>query len=175
MVLGPTIIAACIYWIRCIWRRKGGHLLFVIGYFIVFCCSLLISFELSFSPTYYSHTTEWKYLGKYDEWAYVSDTFPEKIPENVEDIQYSYSYMDSSEKKCYIAVSWVYTNDEDMEKEIAKLKNAMAWKENDNGELLLYGKGRVIFDLAGKRVYYISSNMDDLPQYGAEVFEWSLG
>ena len=83
--------------------------------------------------------------------------------------------MDSSEKKCYIAVSWVYTNDEDMEKEIAKLKNAMAWKENDNGELLLYGKGRVIFDLEGKRVYYISSNMNDLPQYGAEVFEWGLG
>lgn len=110
--------------------------------------------------------------------------FPEKIPEDANNVQYEYFYSYASSELLYIAVSWQCPDEESLQDLIQNLPTGGVEIANYEGELVYHYLGdkyerhiypyyvsAVIIDDHAKKVYYVAvHNSDMLPTSGKDVF-----
>lgn len=152
-------------------------------------CFMRSSAEVLFSPTVCSYTSDPSQFGKFDSniglnMAHIK-SFPEYIPESAKDPQYTYFFEKASADTVYIAVSWCYEEDEEIQDFFSSYQETDFFV-NQFGEMVYYDPNWknealdvhpylysiTLLDKRAKCVaFVVASSAEFLPQSLAEVFE----
>lgn len=140
--------------------------------------------ETMMRPTVVSSTSDAANFGQYDK--SIADRcpipgFPQEIPPDAKDVQYSYFYVNGSSECFYIAVSWRYDDEGAFAQAVADYPTDDMEQIASGTELVWHRVRRSIteryyyitagiFDDATNRVYFVLTRWEeDLPKSSAEV------